>query len=97
MKNYLLGVITVLALVGCAGGYQYKYYGLSDDVDYEHGKLLDVTPAGDEPFNNCSPLDLGGGKKEYRCVVLKRTEFFKMKTELEQARTQIIDLQRQCQ
>lgn len=77
MKNFTLGILVGVLLVGCAG-FSYKYYGLSAD-SYE-GKLLGPKPEDDLPFAECKPTDADKSP----CVVVKAKVWFALKTDYEQ-------------
>lgn len=69
-------MIAVLCM-GCAG-FSYKYYGMSD-MDYSKGKLLGPDEKSDLEFYVCQPTP----SIKNPCVIMKATEFFKMKQEHE--------------
>jgi len=72
-----------IVCMGCAG-FSYKYYGLSG-MDYSKGKLLGPDEGHDLDFYVCQPTP----SVQNPCVVMKATEFFKMKQEHEELRQKL--------
>lgn len=75
--SFLVGFLSCLLLVGCAG-FSYRYYGMQGVV-YEHGMLLGPTERDDIPFSSCQP---GVGIKN-PCVVMLTKDYFAFKLDYE--------------
>lgn len=99
LKNFTMGLLLGVLLVGCAGAakFGYKYYGL-DLPDYD-GKLLGPAEKDDLPFRQCQPDDFVTASDVHdlskgKCVVLFSDEFFRLKADLMDTRQKLIECQK---
>lgn len=84
---YVLGILSGLLLVGCAG-FAFRYYGL-EGATYREGTLLGPKPKDDLPFSQCEPT----AAVKHPCVVMMAPEFFRLKTDYEDTKQQLKDCQ----
>jgi hypothetical protein len=87
-RDFVIGFISCLFLVGCAG-FSYHYYGLSD-VSYDHGILLGPKPKDDLPFSKCAPTETSKNP----CVVMFATDFFQFKQDYLDTQQKLIDCEK---
>jgi hypothetical protein len=76
--------------MSCAS-FAFKYYGLAG-IRYEDGTLLGPKPENDLPFSSCAPTS----QVKNPCVVMFAAEFFKMKTDYEDTKQRLKDLEATC-
>lgn len=81
--SFVTGFIIAILCMGCAG-FSYKYYGMNG-MDYSKGKLLGPDEKQDLDFYVCAPSPA----VKNPCVIMKATEFFKMKQEHEDMRERL--------
>jgi hypothetical protein len=87
-KHYLLGFMSCVLVMGCAG-FSYKYYGMKDVV-WEHGALLGPKEKDDLPFSKCAP----NSQSKFPCVVMFTKDFYAFKTDYEGLKIQLVDCQK---
>jgi len=90
MNRYSL--VILFFLLGCAS-FAYEYYGIDWAEKTEDVVLFDPNEKlPDIPFTECKPTAIERGK----CVVIKRTEFFKIRRDMEAMRARIKELEKTC-
>lgn len=82
-RQFALGFIACLFVVGCAGA-GFRYYGLSG-VNYNDGILMGPKEKDDLPFSRCAPT----GNEAYPCVVMFAKEFFALKLDYEDTKQKL--------
>lgn len=81
--SFVSGFMIAIVCMGCAG-FSYKYYGMNG-MDYSKGKLLGPDEGQDLDFYVCQPTPASKNP----CVIMKTTEFFKMKLEHEDMKNKL--------
>lgn len=89
LMKYWVGLICGCFLVSCAwGSFGYKYYGLK--VESYNGTLQGPSADKNLPFSTCSPTP----SDQNPCAVLQSKEFFRLKSEVLQLRSDLKDCQK---
>lgn len=76
--SFSLGFFLCFSMMGCAGAFTYKYYGMQL-ADYTNGKLLGPEAKDDLDMRVCEPTASDKGP----CVVMLREAFFELKRDYE--------------
>ena len=83
-KSFLIGFGCCAFLLGCAA-FPYHYYAF----DYQHGTLVGATPKDDLPVVACAAIP----GTQYPCMIVKTSEFFKLKADYLKAHQDLQDCQ----
>lgn len=90
LKPFLLGVLFSLAITACGSiEFLYKFYV----YNYEDGILQGPKPENDLKAEVCA-FKQGEG---FQCMVMKISDFYRLKSDYEKQKTRIQYLERNCQ
>lgn len=92
LQRTLPGAVLFFALSACAAPVEFLYphYGMDFSATCG-GQLLAKDPVGDLPLAaTCAPTDVEKGK----CIVMLRSDFYKMKEDYLDTKQKLIDLQK---
>jgi len=88
LKGFVLGFLLTLGLSACGTTkFIYRFF----IFDYENNMLRGPKPSDDLKSDICSKIP----DDKYKCVVMKISEFYKLKTDYEKQKERIIQLERQ--